>query len=336
MKDESKSNRILCLYDELRAGKAIDKAAWAKAHNVCERSVRRDLDTIQQYLCDKSRSDADLEDMNLIRRKGKGKYGIANLENSFLSEGELLAICKILIESRAFSKDTLQSLVERLLQSVVSAEGKDRIQAYISNELFNYQTPAHKDLEGGFLWTIAQAIENRRIVTFGYTKMGAKNPVRRRIRPVGILFSEYYFYLMGIEDSDEGEEQFKKSGPRSYRIDRMTKLKATDDAFKLPYSERFKEGEYKNRVQFMYGGEVYTVTLQYFGPSVEAVLDRLPTAQITEEGNGTYTIRAEVAGPGILMWLLSQGSLINVVAPSWLREKWLGEMKKILERETGK
>lgn len=334
MKDESKSNRILSLYDELRTGKAIDKAAWAKAHNVCERSVRRDLDTIQQYLSEKNRSDEDIEDTNFIRRKGKGRYGIANLETSFLNEGELLAICKILIESRAFGKEKLQSLLERLLQSVISEEGSERIQGYISNELFNYLTPAHKDPEGGILWAIAQAIENRNIIVFSYTKMGTKTPAKRRIRPVGILFSEYYFYLMGIEDSDEGEKQFQKTGPRSYRLDRISKLKTTEDTFKLPYSERFKEGEYKNRVQFMYGGEVYTVTLQYFGPSVEAVLDRLPTAKITEEEKGTYTIRAEVAGPGILMWLLSQGSRINVLSPAWLREKWLGEMRAILDRES--
>lgn len=98
MKDESKSNRILCLYDELRAGKSINKAAWAKAHGVCERSVRRDLDTIQHYLCEKSRD--DLGDMTLIRRQGKGKYGITNLDSRSLMKENFWQLPRFLQKAR--------------------------------------------------------------------------------------------------------------------------------------------------------------------------------------------------------------------------------------------
>ena len=63
----------------------------------------------------------------------------------------------------------------------------------------------------------------------------------------------------------------------------------------------------------MYGGKLRKVKFQYSGFSVEAVLDRLPTAQIISEKDGVYTITAEVFGDGIDMWLRSQGDLVRLV-----------------------
>lgn len=40
--------------------------------------------------------------------------------------------------------------------------------------------------------------------------------------------------------------------------------------------------------------------------SVEAILDRLPTAKIVSEENGEYVIQAEVFGNGIDMWMKGQ------------------------------
>ena len=60
----------------------------------------------------------------------------------------------------------------------------------------------------------------------------------------------------------------------------------------------------------MYGGKLETVHFIYKGPSVEAVLDRLPTAEILSEHDGGYEIRAEVFGRGIEMWLRSQGEYV--------------------------
>lgn len=49
----------------------------------------------------------------------------------------------------------------------------------------------------------------------------------------------------------------------------------------------------------------------YTGSSVEAVLDRLPTARVLEEKNGEYTVEAEIFGDGIDMWLRSQGEYVQ-------------------------
>ena len=88
-----------------------------------------------------------------------------------------------------------------------------------------------------------------------------------------------------------------------------------DRHFSVPYAQRFSEGEFRKRVQFMYGGKLQTVRFTYSGPSVEAVLDRLPTAEIVSEQDGVYEIKAEVFGKGIEMWLKGQGEYITVHTP---------------------
>ena len=102
-----------------------------------------------------------------------------------------------------------------------------------------------------------------------------------------------------------------KDFPTIFRIDRITNLRGTKQHFNIPYKDKFDDGEFRKRVQFMYSGELRRVTFEYSGPSIEAVLDRLPTAEIVEEHEGVYTIKAEVYGNGIDMWLRSQGENIK-------------------------
>ena len=77
--------------------------------------------------------------------------------------------------------------------------------------------------------------------------------------------------------------------------------------------KKFSDGEFRKRIQFMYAGDLRHVTFDYSGASVEAVLDRLPTARIISQKDGVYRITAEVYGSGIDMWLRSQGSVVKVV-----------------------
>ena len=63
----------------------------------------------------------------------------------------------------------------------------------------------------------------------------------------------------------------------------------------------------------MYGGKLQRVKFKYKGNSVEAVLDRLPTAKIISQKEGEYIINAEVFGKGIDMWLRSQGDAVEVI-----------------------
>ena len=88
-------------------------------------------------------------------------------------------------------------------------------------------------------------------------------------------------------------------------------MELLDEWFRIPRINRFEEGEFRKRIQFMFGGKLRKVRFKYLGESVEAVLDRLPTAKVIGEEDGAYVVVAEVFGKGIDMWVRSQGELIT-------------------------
>lgn len=127
------------------------------------------------------------------------------------------------------------------------------------------------------------------------------------------MFSEYYFYLTAFLEDKEGFENPDDLFPTIYRIDRIKSFRVLEEYFSVPYKDRFQEGEFRKRVQFMYGGRLERIKFKYTGPSVEAVLDRLPTAQIMEQDEAGWIVTAEVFGKGIDMWLKSQGDNIKLI-----------------------
>jgi len=164
------------------------------------------------------------------------------------------------------------------------------------------------------MWEIGQAIQHHQVMEITYERMKEPKLVTRRIQPVGIMFSEYYFYLTAYIQNVDKETSFENKEdpfPTIYRIDRIRNFKILNEHFYVPYSERFEEGEFRKRVQFMYGGKLERIKFRYKGISLEAVLDRLPTAQVLSEDDEGWVISAEVFGKGIDMWLRSQGDMVE-------------------------
>lgn len=145
-------------------------------------------------------------------------------------------------------------------------------------------------------------------------KLKEPDKVMRLIQPVGIMFSEYYFYLCAyISVSEEMPDVPKRPFPTIYRIDRIAEFEVLDEHFHVPYAERFEEGEFRKRIQFMFGGELRKIQFLYKGLSIEAVLDRFPTAEIVRHDNRGWLIKAEVYGDGVDIWLRGQGDIIEVI-----------------------
>jgi len=152
-------------------------------------------------------------------------------------------------------------------------------------------------------------------LTITYQKNDGQN-VKRTINPVGIMFSEFYFYLTAFIDDSKKRAEFRVPDdvfPTIYRIDRILRYKKEDKYFDIPYKNKFEEGEFRKRVQFMYGGKLRVIRFKYKGENPESVLDRLPTSKIISQDEEGYTITAEVFGDGIDMWIRSQGDLIEIL-----------------------
>ena len=81
----------------------------------------------------------------------------------------------------------------------------------------------------------------------------------------------------------------------------------------------------------MFPGENVRICFEFSGLSLQAILDRLPTARVIEKkDNGINVIEAEVNnGRGILMYLLSQGAWVKVISPPSLVEDIKDEIEKM-------
>lgn len=304
---EAKSARLLSIYARLLSGQTLGKAELAVEYNVTTRSIQRDIESLRYFLADQG-----LAQDVVFDRTAKG-YRLANIIPKGLTNSEILAVCKILLESRSMRKDEMLPILDKLIDCAVPKESQKAVKALIANEQRHYIEPHHHQPILNGLWELGQAVRNRQIIQIEYERMKEPKLVSRRVQPVGIMFSEYYFYLTAFLEKRENFETPDDLFPTIYRIDRIKSFQVLNEHFQLPYRDRFEEGEFRKRVQFMYGGKLETIRFRYTGPSLEAVLDRLPTAQVTSQDEEGWTISAEVFGKGIDMWLRSQGDYVKDV-----------------------
>lgn len=306
--------RVLQIYSRLLDGYVVNKAEEAARYGVNERSIQRDIDHIRNFLDDDSERTGVVNTV-IYDRIAKG-YRLETLYQIRLQNSEVLALCKILLDSRAFTKEEMVEMLDKLITCCVPQINQKRVKELIRNEEFHYVEPRHKTKFIETMWDLGQAISESRYVEIDYYRTKDKTIVHRKLRPAAIMFSEYYFYLTAFIDDEEVKKDFSvlnDSFPTIYRIDRIRSLMILDERFNIPYSSRFEEGEFRKRIQFMYGGRLQKVKFKYTGPDVDAILDRLPTAQILDEDDGGFTISAEVFGTGINMWLRSQGTYVELL-----------------------
>lgn len=301
-----KTERVLEIYSRLVNGDIVRKKDMAQQFHVTERSVQRDVESLRCFFAEQG-----LQQDIIYDRTVKG-YRLEYCNHALLNNSEILAVCKILLESRSLRRDEMLPILDKLISCCVPEGSKKAVMELLANEKHHYIEPHHGQhiLDG--LWEIGQAVQNHQVMEIEYERLKEPKLVRRRVQPVGIMFSEYYFYLTAfLEDKvtfDDPDDLF----PTIYRIDRIQSFKVLDERFSVPYKVRFQEGEFRKRVQFMYGGKLERIRFKYTGASIEAVLDRLPTAKIIQEDDEGWIVEAEVFGKGIEMWMRSQKDLIDL------------------------
>lgn len=306
---DKKVERIINLYNRLSEGEVLIKADEASRFDVNERSIQRDLEDIRAYFANDPESNREL----IYDRVQKGYVLVQNQKKS-LTNSEILTVCKILLESRSLVKEEMYPIIDKLLQCCVPYGNYKKVFDLINNEKFHYLEPHHGKAFVDVMWDIGTAVNEHRLMRIRYQKLKEPDKVMRMIQPVGLMFSEYYFYLCAfISVSEETPDVPKRPFPTIYRIDRIAEYEILDEHFHVPYAERFEEGEFRKRIQFMFGGELRKIQFLYKGLSIEAVLDRFPTAEVISHDEKGWLIKAEVYGDGVDIWLRGQGDIVEVI-----------------------
>ena len=106
-------------------------------------------------------------------------------------------------------------------------------------------------------------------------------------------------------------------------------MTAHREHFELDNVLNFDEGLLRNRSQFMWPGPLRKIRFEFTGPSLQAILDRIPTARLVNKKDDVYIVEAETYGDGIKMFLLSQGAWVKVTEPAEFVDEMKDEIRKM-------
>lgn len=234
----------LDIYTKLLNGSLVKKPEEAANYNVNERSIQRDIDDIRSYFGNVTVG----HDSKVEYDRSKKGYRLEGKNDALLSNGEILAVCKILLDSRAFTQDEMKGIIDKLISHCATESERKQVRELISNEFHYYTQPMHGKKLIENIWTLVGAIKKRRYIEISYERSEDKQIVKRKVIPAAIMFSEYYFYLAAFIVDKNVRKDFKvsnDSNPTIYRIDRIKSFKVLDETFSLPYSDRFEEGKFR-------------------------------------------------------------------------------------------
>lgn len=314
--ENTKQERLLEIFFRGLRGEDLSVQKLANEYEVSTKSITRNLNDLKVFLADHRELVGNTELQYSYQDKCYRLY-----MDEFLTNKELFALVEVLIGARAFSKIELLEITDKL-KRFTTTEDRPKLNELIRKELYHYAEVKH-DCESvqENLWQLINCITEKREISIEYYRMD-RAYVTHRLRPASIMFTDYYFYLIAFKTDGDTEK------PLYFRIDRIKHITEHRKKFTENEAPVFDEGKLRERSLFMWPGKLRKIRFEFSGPSVQAVLDKLPTAKIIERGKGKFLIEAETYGDGIKMWLLSQGSWVKVVSP----EEFVEEMKSEIDK----
>lgn len=242
LRRKEKLFRFIEIKEKLEKGEVLKKKSLSEEYGVSEKSIQRDFETLNSYYAEKSQS-------KVVYNWKKEGYELQKdlnvIDVNVFTNEKILAISKILLESRAFCQKELEVLLEKILNQTTSNESYKRIEKIIRNERFNYVPLKHGKKLLSPIWEISRHIFERKIINIEYTR---KDSISKKydVKPVSIMFSEYYFYLIAYMAKK------KDDFPTVFRIDRITKIKILIFHIKIGLKRENLEKEYNLCIQVHY------------------------------------------------------------------------------------
>ena len=137
MGKQFKNERILDMYVRLCGGKCICKAEEADRFGVDERSIQRDIDDIRAFLGDQEVEEA-AQHRKVIYDRNDKCFRMTGVQDALTSNSEILAVSKILLESRAFTKQEINSILDKLIAGCTPQENMKLVTELVANEKYHY------------------------------------------------------------------------------------------------------------------------------------------------------------------------------------------------------
>lgn len=156
--ESDKAKRVLGIYTKLMNGEFINKYQEANDYGVNEKSIKRDIEDIREFLENEGHRTGSFNAV-IYDKKKKGYY-LEKGASTKLTNSEILGICKILLDSRAFTKNEMYEILEKLVDCCIPQENQKVVRELLANEKFHYIELTRKSVFLDKLWDIGQAIQH--------------------------------------------------------------------------------------------------------------------------------------------------------------------------------
>ena len=280
----------------IRASDLIDMLD--RQHNIrCDRkTVYSDIAALQEYGID------------IVSLPGKnGGYYIAS-RNFELPELKLLI--DAVQSSRYLTEKKSRELIEKLCSQCNEQDAKlMRRTVVVSGRVKSMNETIYYNVDA-----IQEAIAQNRQIAFRYFDwdFGGKRKYREKeylASPYGLCQDHENCYLLAFSD---------RHGITSYRVDRMTDIKLTEDR-RVPCPELTGKAllEHANRLFQMYSGEMSEVKMRFHRSLLNVVIDRFgKDTMLIPDGEDYFNFTVKVAiSPMFLSWVIGFGAKAKILYP---------------------
>lgn len=242
------------------------------------------------------------------------------------------------IETRAFELSELMLLVDAVEScKFLTTRQSNRLIANLKTFANNRQRAlldrrihvdgritSKNDSVFGYIDLLHDAMRQNRKVEFTYYRYdvnGERYPTREgkphEVTPVGIAFSDGYYYLTAWNDDHENMTE--------YRVDRMGKLRVSDS--KGSKNDEITHHVYDKEDHERFGrfsGKPVTATLLVDADKVEIVMDRFgENAQIMRKDDDTAKAVVKVyASEQFFGWIAGLGGTVKIDGPKSLKKEY--------------
>ena len=188
--------------------------------------------------------------------------------------------------------------------------------------------------------TIAEALDSGKKIIFNYytldvhkeksyrTERNDPTKIKQyKVNPVATVFDNGQYYLVCYDD--------KHKGLANYRIDRMERVRITDEDIRENKEIERIDLSKRNKQMFgMFGGDVHTVTIEADKSLLDVIFDKFGhRIELFETKDGKISCKAEVqTGPMFIAWCCSFGDRLRVVSPPSVVSSVREHLKKVLSQ----
>ena len=191
--ETDKNSRLLYLYEALICGEGLQKKEAAARFGVNERSIQRDIDCLRNFFAGQN------PPREILYNAKEQRYELTSTAETFLTCGELLAVCKILLDSRSMPKEEMEAILDKLLDRCTSPQSRKLLKQILANERFYllYRAAPWKEAFGASLDSGTGCLEpfcNRSYLPYPERRaQGAKAPAcGPTVFGILLLFDRFY------------------------------------------------------------------------------------------------------------------------------------------------